>query len=394
LKAPSSFAVFVGSAFILAGCTLAPFYHRPALPVRDQWDAPAVSSETIASDIGWRDFFTDARLQKLIELALLNNRDLRIASLNVAAARAQYRIQRADLFPTIDATAGEIAQRQPNLYNIPGYPLTTHEYQAGIGFTAYEFDLFGRIRSLNKRALELYFSLAETRTSAQITLVSEVAAQYLTWLADQELLRLTKDTLTGQESSFDLTNQRFKNGVATELDLSQAKTAVDVARANLAQYTRQVMQDKNALTFLVGATIPDDLPAGNTFNDEAVLATLPAGLPSDLLERRPDVRAAEFQLRAANANIGAARAAFFPSISLTGDFGTASAHLDGLFKSGSRAWVFNPQVSVPIFAGGANMANLNLANIEKNVQIAQYEKNDSDGFPRSLRRAGGTENVG
>jgi len=364
---------------LLSGCTLAPFYHRPSLPVANQYPDNH-SIEAAAPEIGWRDFFVDPRLQRLIELALEHNRDLRIASLNVQAARAQYRIQRANLFPTINATAQEIAQRVPNDLAVPGFPQTTHEYEAGIGFTAYELDLFGRIRSLNKQALETYFSVAETRKSAQITLVSEVATQYLTWLADQDLLRLTQETYNSQKASYDLIHQRFEAGVASALDLSQAQTAVDVARGNFAQYMRQVAQDVNALVFLLGTSLPADLPEGSSFDEETVLATLPAGLPSDLLERRPDIRAAEHMLKGANANIGAARAAFFPSISLTGDFGSASMNLDHLFERGSRTWMFNPKVSLPIFAGGAHAANLNLANIEKKVEIAHYEKTIQSAF--------------
>ena len=233
---------------------------------------------------------------------------------------------------------------------------------------------------MNNQALETYFSYAETRNSAQISLISEVSVQYLTWLADQELLRLTKDTLAAQQMSLNLTKQSFDVGISNALDLSQAQTAVDVAAANFAQYTRQLAQDQNALTFLVGAPLPADLPPGSSFNDETLLTDIPEGLPSELLERRPDIRAAEHALRAANANIGAARAAFFPSISLTGNFGTASAHLNGLFQSGSQAWVFNPQISMPIFAAGANVANLDLAHIQKHVQIAQYEKTIQTAF--------------
>jgi len=366
------------AALLAGGCTLAPFYHRPPLPVAAQYPGGSGSppqNGAAASDIGWRDFFKDPQLQKLIELALANNRDLRVASLNVEAARAQYRIQRSDLFPTINASGTEFAERVPKNYELPGTPgFTIHQYEAGVGFTAYEIDFFGRIRSLNKAALHRYFGLLETRTSAQITLISEVAAQYLGLLADQELLRLTRSTYDAQKASFDLTQQRFNAGVSNALDLSQAQTAVDAARAYLAQYARQVMQDTNALVLLLGAPLPADLPAGSSFDDETVLAGLPEGLPSDLLQRRPDIRAAEHQLIAANADIGAARAAFFPSISLTGSYGTASTHLSGLFAEGSQQWVFNPTISMPIFAAGANMASLDLAHVQKRIEIAQYEK--------------------
>jgi multidrug efflux system outer membrane protein len=245
---------------------------------------------------------------------------------------------------------------------------------AGVGFTAYELDLFGRIRSLNHEKLEQYFGYEETRRSSQISLVAEVADGYLTLLADQELLRITEETLKSDTDSYTLTQRMLESGQATELDLRQAESAVDTARANLALYTRQVAQDRNALQLLVGAPLPEELSDGPPLEAQSFLEELPEGLPSDLLERRPDILSAEHSLRAANANIGAARAAFFPSVSLTGNFGTASTELSGLFAGGSRNWSFSPGISLPIFAGGANVANLDLAKVEKKVQVAQYEK--------------------
>jgi outer membrane protein, multidrug efflux system len=368
----------------LAGCTMSPFYHRPELPVANAWPGEtgtAAAAPIPASEIGWRDFFKDPQLQKLIETALVQNRDLRVAVLNVQAARAQYRIQRSDLFPTIKAVGAEAAQSIPANVLLPGVPgITTREYEVSIGFTAYEIDLFGRIRSLRRQALETYFGYVETRRAAQMTLVSEVAAQYLSWLAHRDLLQLTKNTFDVQQASLDLTQRRFQAGIANALDVAQAQTAVETARANLAQYTRQVQQDENALTLLVGAPLPAEPPRGPAFNEESFLAELTAGLPSDLLERRPDIRAAEHQLLGANANIGAARAAFFPSILLTSNYGTASTQLSGLFQSGSQAWVFNPSINLPIFAGGRNFANLTLANVEKKVEIANYEKSIQTAF--------------
>jgi multidrug efflux system outer membrane protein len=234
--------------------------------------------------------------------------------------------------------------------------------------------LFGRIRSLTHQQLEQYFGFEETRRSSQISLVAEVADGYLTLLADQELMRITEETLKSDTVSYTLTQRLSESGQATELDLRQAESAVDTARAGLAQYTRQVAQDLNALQLLVGASLPEELSHGPPLAQQSFLEELPAGLPSDLLQRRPDVLSAEHSLRAANANIGAARAAFFPSVSLTGLLGTSSAQLSGLFGSGSKFWSFNPQLSLPIFAGGANVANLDLAKVERNVQVAQYEK--------------------
>jgi multidrug efflux system outer membrane protein len=376
--------VSVIAALLTAGCTLEPKYDRPAAPVPqtfpegEAYRAGAVAAPTgkAAADIGWREFFTDARLQQLIELALANNRDLRVAALNVEAARAQYRIQRADLLPTISATASESAQTVAPYLGNSGLPIpsVTRQYNVGVGFTAYELDLFGRIRSLNREKLEQYFGYQETRRSSQISLVAEVADGYLSLLADQELLRITQETLTSDTDSYTLTQRMVEAGQATDLDLRQAESAADTARANLAQYTRQVAQDRNALQLLVGAPLPDELSDGPPLEAQSFLEGLPAGLPSGLLERRPDILSAEHNLRAANANIGAARAAFFPSVSLTGNFGTASTQLSGLFASGSRNWSFSPAISLPIFAGGANVANLDMAKVEKNVQVAQYEK--------------------
>ncbi len=372
------------TALLAAGCTLEPKYDRPAAPVPqsfpdgEAYRAGAVAPTTgkAAADIGWRQFFIDARLRQLIELTLANNRDLRVAALNVEAQRAQYRIQRADLLPTISATANESAQSVAPYLKSASLPIPSviRQYTVGVGFTSYELDVFGRIRSLTHRQLETYFGYEETRRSTQISLVAEVADDYLTLLADQELLRITQETLRSDTDSYALTQRMLESGQATELALRQAESAVDTARANLASYTRQVAQDRNALQLLVGAPLPDALSDDPPLEQQSFLEELPGGLPSDLLERRPDILSAEHNLRAANANIGAARAAFFPSVSLTGLFGTSSSQLSDLFGNGSKYWSFNPQLSLPIFAGGANVAHLDLAKVQKNVQVAQYEK--------------------
>lgn len=394
-------AAALGASVVLltgnVGCTLEPTYHRSEAPVSPQWpngptfaspssgaSTDGAPSRVAAADVGWREFFTDARLQRLIELALQHNADARIASLNIAAARAKYQIQRAELFPSVAASGFEQVEKYPPSIagiaaagsNQPfGNGASTFRYfDTGIGFTAYEIDLFGRVRSLNHQRLQQYLGYVETNRSAQISLVAEVANAYLTLLADQELVRVTQDTLSSQESSYNLTKLSYSGGVAGELDLRQAETSVDTARANLAQYTRQVAQDQNALVLLLGTPLPADLPPGTAFDEQKFLTDLPAGLPSDLLARRPDILAAEHNLMAANANIGAARAAFFPSITLTGNYGTASTQLSGLFDHGSTAWTFSPRINLPIFAGGANVAALNMAKVEKNVYIVQYEQ--------------------
>jgi outer membrane protein, multidrug efflux system len=374
------------AATLLCACTLEPHYQRPPAPV------PAIqggtAGNTVAADIGWREFFPDPQLQQLIALALTNNRDLRVAALNVQSAQAQYRIQRASLFPTVDASAVEQVQHIPIGVLAAEFPsgaaggagalrnngITVHTYDVGIGFTNYELDLFGRIRSLSHAALQQYFSSGETRRSVQLTLVAEVATAYITVLTDQTLLDITRDTLTSQEESYALTQKQFNGGTTTELALRQAETTVDTARANLAQYNRQLAQDRDALQLLLGAPIPNGIDFSGGLDRGNMVAELEAGIPSDVLVRRPDVLAAEHQLMAANAEIGAARAAFFPAISLTGNFGTESTQLSGLFKGGSRAWTFSPQISVPIFAGGANVANLQATKFARDTAVAQYEK--------------------
>ncbi|KWK48185.1 multidrug transporter, partial [Burkholderia ubonensis] len=326
-----------------------------------------------ATDIGWREFFVDPRLQRLIEIALNNNRDLRVAVLNIAAARAQYQITRADLFPTLDAVGTGNRQRLPNaLTAVPGRNITT-TYNVGLQ-ASWELDLFGRIQSLKDQALAKYLATAQARKASEIALVAQVADQYLTVLSTDDLLKVTENTLKSAQASYDLTKLKFDNGTGSELDLRQAQTVVETALANQQAQARARAQAVNALVLLVGQPLPDDLPPGLPLDAQNFLTDIPAGLPSDLLTRRPDIMEAEQNLLAANANIGAARAAFFPRISLTGAFGTASPTLGGLFKAGTAAWSFAPQITMPIFEGGANLANLDLANVQKRIEIANYEK--------------------
>jgi multidrug efflux system outer membrane protein len=364
----------------LTGCTMAPVYQRPAMPIAEAWPTGAAYNNNdmkndtpiLTADIGWREFFVDPTLQQLIEIALKNNRDLRIAVLNIEKARAEYQIQRADLFPSIGASGQGTHQRSSA--NTSGQRTLSRQYTASVGFSAYELDLFGRVRSLKDQALALYSASEEDRRNAHISLVAEVANAYLTLLADNESLRLAKETHTSQEASYQLTKHSFDAGVVSLLDLNRAKTTVAAARSDEALYTSRVARDKNALAVLLGAPIPDDLPLNTNLHQAKILLALPAGLPADLLQRRPDIMAAEHQLKAANANIGAARAAFFPSITLTANAGTASTALSQLFKAGSGVWSFIPQVTLPIFTAGKNRANLDIAHILKDIHIAQYEK--------------------
>ncbi|HAT30189.1 MAG TPA: multidrug transporter [Janthinobacterium sp.] len=374
---------------LLGGCSLAPVYQRPASPVAAAWPGgPAYKTDAAAAadagggrnaaDIAWRDFFADARLRQVIALALANNRDLRVSALNIEKARAQYGIERAGLFPKLTASASGSAARTPAELSQSGAAAISHQYSANLGAAAYELDFFGRVRSLSEAALQQYLGTEEARGAQQISLVAEVAGLYLTMVADQQRLRLVQATLKSQQVSYALSQRRFKAGATSGLDMYEAQTSVEAARSDVALYTSQVAIDGNALTLVVGAEVPAGLlPQGELDMATATVTALteiPSGLPSDLLARRPDVREAERTLRAANADIGAARAAFFPRISLTGSAGTASGTLSGLFKGGSSTWSFLPQISLPIFDGGVNRANLGIAKTERAIAVARYEK--------------------
>ncbi|MPW16180.1 efflux transporter outer membrane subunit [Paraburkholderia sp. CNPSo 3157] len=375
----------VAVALFATGCTMEPKYERPAAPVSGAFPSDGVyatqpgsgagarsANGQAAVEIGWRDFFVDQRLQRLIDIALKNNRDLRVSVLNIEASRAQYQIARAALMPTIDAVASQTKQRTPKDLSFFGKTIS-NEYSVGLD-ASWEIDFFGRIRSLKDQALAQYLATAQARKAAEIALVASVADQYLTVLAFDDSLKVTQDTLKTAQESYRITKLQYDTGTGSELDLRQAETVVEQANANLQSQARLRAQAENALVLLIGEPLPTDMPGGLALNDQDLLTDIPAGLPSDLLTRRPDIMEAEQNLLAANANIGAARAAFFPRVSLTGNFGTLSPTLGGLFKPGSAAWSFAPQITLPIFEGGQNRANLDLANVEKNIQIAQYEK--------------------
>ncbi|WP_321877202.1 efflux transporter outer membrane subunit [Paraburkholderia bannensis] len=371
-------------AILLAtGCTMIPTYHRPDPAVASHYDASTQTQPEakgpVAADIDWRDYYTDARLQTLIGMALENNRDLRVAILNIESARAQYRIQRADLLPSLSASAGGTIERMPADVSTTGQAGVTHAYNVG-GTASYEVDLFGRVRSLSEQALQSYLATAETRKATQISLIAEVANSWLTLQADQDLKVLTANTLVNQQASLKITESGYRNGTASLLDLRQAQTTVHTAEVNLAQYDRQVRQDVNALTLLVGAPLGADLVAPEAFAAVKLDEDLPAGLPSDLLTRRPDVMSAEHQLLSQNANIGAARAAFFPRITLTASGGTASASLRDLFDPGSAAWSFGPSITMPIFDYGRNSANLEVAKVNRDIAVANYQKSIQTAF--------------
>ncbi len=402
------FAVAAAVAALLSACTMEPRYQQPKLPVADQWPIPATTAPqavpaspsntadvpdagvpsspeapapaaaqaaTIAvRDIGWRDFFVDSRLQNLIAAALATNRDLRVAVLNIEKARAQYRIQRAELFPGVDANGSFTREKLPPALTFGTQSFTSNIYQAGVGVSNYEIDLFGRVRSLTHSALEQYLAQEESRRSAQLLLIAEVANAYLTLASDRDLERLAQQTLVSQEHSYVLSEKSHEAGSSSGLDLAQAQTTVEQARADAARYEGNVAQDIDALTLLVGEPL-DAAWLPESFDAKTMgLQALPAGLPSDVLLRRPDVLEAEHALRAANGNIGAARAAFFPTISLTTSIGSASEDLSHLFRSGTGTWAFSPNISLPLFRGGAIVSNLALANTSQKIAVAQYEK--------------------
>ena len=366
----------------LAACDMAPKYVRPQLAVpAASPPGPAYGADNgaaiVPADTAWRDFFTDARLARVIETALANNRDLRIALANVEQARAQYRVQRADLLPGV--SAGGTATYQDSPFSLAGSG-RTDLYQAQVGISAWEVDLFGRVRNLSKAAQEQYFASVETRNAAQTALIAETANAWLTMAADQERLRIARDLEQAFGKTLELNRARFAKGIASELEVRQAQTSYDAARSTIAETTTLVAQDQNALNLLAGTTVPaTDLPEGFP-TASATIENLPANIASDVLLRRPDIASAEHQLLSANANIGAARAAFFPNISLTAAFGSLSLGLSNLFGSGSSFWSVAPTASLPIFDFGKNKGNLAYAKATYDAMLATYEKSVQTGF--------------
>jgi multidrug efflux system outer membrane protein len=380
----------LAAATLLSGCSLVPDYLRPEAPVPAAWPAgagpaaPAKPEAPLLGDMAWKEFFTAPSLQYLIGQALENNRDLRVAALNIDVARSTYRVSESDLFPHLTAGASGTADHSPKSVSSANPPKAsdTRRFNANLGITSFEVDLFGRLSSLEEESLEKYLATEEARDSTRISLIAEVANAALTLFGDRALLKLTNETLDSRQASLELILRSFERGAASQLDVAQARTAVETARVNRSRYLRQVEQDKNALVLLVGAPIDesrldavaDDLGGLHFVED------LPTGLPSEVLLRRPDIVQAEHTLKAANANIGAARAAFFPTLSLTGTFGSSSATLDTLFAAGTGAWSFVPQITTPIFDAGKNFANLDSAKANRDIAIAQYEKSIQTAF--------------
>ena len=364
--------IALAAAALLAGCSFMPTYERPAAPVPANYALTSAAAVPGAANTApWQDYFADPRLRQLIEIALDNNRDLRVAVLNIEQARATYQVRRADLYPGLGLAAN--ASRAP----ATGTGDLTNSFSVGLAVSAWEIDFFGRIASLKEQALAQYLATEEGRNAAQVSLVAAVANGWLTLLADEELLGLSRQTLASRDESVRLTKMRLDAGVASELDFRQADSLSQAARATLAQQKRQRALDENALVLLLGQALPDDVRnglVGGKLADAPAMSPLPAGLPSELLTRRPDIRQAEQQLIAANANIGAARAAFFPRISLTAQAGSASGELSGLFKSGSWGFTIAPSLLLPLFDAGRNQANLEISQAGRSIAVAQYEK--------------------
>ncbi|GAB6909277.1 Outer membrane protein OprM [Desulfosarcina cetonica] len=371
--------LLAGLAF-LSGCTFTPAYTRPKAPVPENWptgpayDTTPTAQATAVAALPWRTFFTDPGLRQAIETALSNNSDLRLAALNVARARAIYGIQRSALYPAVDLSASGTKKRVPADLASSGQRYTAEQYDVNLGIFAWEIDFFGRLRSLKDQALETYLATAQAHRSARILLISAVARAYVTLAADQENLRLARTTLENQQAAYDLIRRRQEVGLGTELDLNRARSQVDTARVDIARYVRLVAQDRNALDLLIGVGQPfsdDQLPT-----DLAGLTPMPpidAGLSSTVLLERPDILQAEHQLKAAHANIGAARAALFPNISLTTSVGVASAELSRLFSAGQGTWLFAPQVSLPVFDARL-WAALDATTAEREIAVVQYQQ--------------------
>lgn len=371
-------------SFFLYGCPRPSQYVRPGLPVPPTWPESSAAGAgargaPAAGDLKWQEFFTDQRLQSVIGLALANNRDLRAASLNIEKVQALYRIQRAQPYPTVIASASGDAYRVPENLSGKDHAETISQYTVGLGTTSWELDLFGRIRSLKTQVLEQYLATDQARSAAQISLVAAVAGSYLTYAADREGLKLAQDTLDAQQASFDLIKRTAELGMASDLDVRQAQSQVEAARLDIAGFSGQVAQDENALNLLVGTPVAPGMLA-DALSKVSDLKEIAAGVPSDVLLRRPDILAAEHQLMAVNANIGAARAAFFPRIALTAALGITSSDLTNLFKPAAGTWNFAPQATLPIFDYGARRAAYKAATVDRDIAVAEYEKSIQSAF--------------
>lgn len=365
---------------LLSACQLAPEQQAIELPVPTTYASAAQGSGSKATELHWQQFFNNTKLQQLITLSLGNNKDLQIAALNVQRVRSLYQIEDSALYPALDLNASGTRQRLPGDLTGTGNAQISQQYSATVGITSYELDFWGKVRNQSEQALQQLYATEQVQLSSQISLVAELANAWLTYAADQQLLELATHTLHSQQKTLELTEQSYHLGAASALTLQQVKSTVATAKVDIARYQRLVARDKNALDLLTGTQVPSDLLPDQPLSKLLQLPELPAGLPADLLQQRPDLKAAEHDLLAANANIGVAKAAFFPSISLTANAGSASAELDNLFTGGSGSWSFIPSVKLPIFNMGRTQANLEVAQAQQQVALATYQQKIQQAF--------------
>ena len=363
----------VAAAVVLSACTLMPKYEQPKVAVAETFQHDTAANGIQAAQLGWQDYFADPRLHRLIEIALERNTDLRQSVLNAEIYRKQYMIERNNLLPSLDGSGSASRSRTARDLSSTGSARRSESYSVGLGVTAYELDLFGRVRSTSEAALQGYFNSAATRDAAHLTLVASVAKAYFNERYAEASMNLAQRVLKTREATYGLSKLRHQAGVISAVDLRQQEALIESAKADYATAVQNRETARNALAVLINQPLPDDLPQGLPLSRQFKISHLPAGLSSEVLLNRPDVRAAEYALKQANANIGAARAAFFPSISLTGSLGLASTDLDNLFKGANRTWSFGPSISVPIFNWGTNRANLDVAKLRQQSQIAAYE---------------------
>ena len=357
----------------LSACAMIPKYEQPAVAVPEAFQHDTAQSGIVAASLGWQDYFADPRLHRLIEIALERNTDLRGAALNAEAVRAQYMISRAALLPGINASGTGQRGRVAADLSGTGSSYVSSAYNVGLGVTSYELDLFGKVRSTSQAALQSYFASVASRDATHLSLISSVAKAYFNERYAEERMALAQRVLQTREQTYKLTQLRHRAGVISAVDLRQQEALIESAKADYASAVQAREQARNAMAVLLNQPLPADLPAGLPLSRQFAIKQLPAGLSSEVLLNRPDIRAAEFALKRANANIGAARAAFFPSISLTGMIGTGSTELSGLFKGGNSTWTFAPSINLPIFNWGSNVANLDYAKIMQQAEIVNYE---------------------
>ncbi|HLR83267.1 MAG TPA: efflux transporter outer membrane subunit [Paenalcaligenes sp.] len=381
----------LGAALVLAGCSLAPTYEQPQAPIPAEYPLVGASETELAqadadfNELGWEQFFNDPQLKELIDVALENNRDIRIALDRVLEAQAQFGIARSDQVPAFGIGGSGEVKRTPSDMRLggPQSPAISRTFQAGVGMTSFELDFFGRLKNLSESAYQQFLATAESQRTVQINVIAAVAESYLRWRAAQTMLQLTEQTEKSRQETLNLVNHLYDVGTASALDLEQARLQLDTVKADLKEMQRQLKLAKNALELVLGTSMPDDLPESIAFSQDQIIADIPVGLPSSLLVRRPDIRAAEHQLKASYANVGAARAAFFPQISLTGLFGLASPSFSRLFHSGNDFWQYSPQITMPLFSGGVEGA-YDLAKARQNIAVSEYEKTIQTAFKEVL----------